>query len=42
MDSTDEMVHNIRLQYFDTVPVANSMCITKNGYFFVASEFGNQ
>ena len=32
----------IRLKYFDTVPVAVSMCVLKSGFLFVAAEFGNQ
>lgn len=38
----DDMVTEIRLKYFDTVPVACSMCVLKTGFLFVASEFGNQ
>ncbi|XP_046843553.1 splicing factor 3B subunit 3-like [Xenia sp. Carnegie-2017] len=41
---TDEemvMVTEIRLKYFDTTPVASSMCVLKTGFLFVASEFGN-
>ncbi len=29
------------VQYFDTIPPANGICILKNGYLFAASEFGN-
>jgi hypothetical protein len=42
---TDEemvMVTEIRLKYFDTTPIASSMCVLKTGFLFVASEFGNQ
>lgn len=35
-------VTEIRLKYFDTVPVSTSMCVLKTGFLFVASEFGNQ
>ena len=35
-------VTEMRLKYFDTVPVASSMCVLKTGFLFVASEFGNQ
>lgn len=35
------MVTEIKLKYFDTVPVATSMCVLKTGFLFVASEFGN-
>lgn len=32
----------VAFKYFDTVPVATSMCVLKTGFLFVASEFGNQ
>ena len=35
-------VTEIKIKYFDTVPVANSLCILKTGFLFVAAEFGNQ
>ena len=35
-------VTEIRIKYFDTVPVAASMCVLKTGFLFSASEFGNQ
>lgn len=35
-------VTEIRLKYFDTIPVATAMCVLKTGFLFVASEFGNQ
>jgi splicing factor 3B subunit 3 len=34
-------VTNLKLQYFDTVPVASSMTIFKAGFLYIASEFGN-
>jgi splicing factor 3B subunit 3 len=34
-------VKRIKIKYFDTIPVANSLCILKSGFLFVASEFGN-
>jgi splicing factor 3B subunit 3 len=34
-------VHTISIAYFDTIPVANSICVLKSGYLFSASEFGN-
>ena len=39
---TGEKVHSLNLQYFDSIPVANSLCVLKSGYLFCASEFGNQ
>ena len=35
-------VTEIRMKYFDTVPVAAAMCVLKTGFLFTASEFGNQ
>lgn len=29
------------MKYFDTLPIANSLCVLKTGFLFVASEFGN-
>ena len=37
----DGSVRDVRLQYFDTLPVCSSLCITKKGLLFAASEFGN-
>ena len=34
-------VRRLKTKYFDTVPVASSLCILKSGFLFVASEFGN-
>ncbi|KAJ7644170.1 CPSF A subunit region-domain-containing protein [Roridomyces roridus] len=42
LDLFDEQVHSMSIKYFDTVPVARSLCILKSGFLFVASEFGNQ
>ncbi|KAK9701922.1 Mono-functional DNA-alkylating methyl methanesulfonate N-term [Popillia japonica] len=41
LETDDDMVTEIKLKYFDTVPVATSMCVMKTGFLFVASEFGN-
>ena len=38
--STGE-VKRLKIKYFDTVPVASSLCILKSGFLFVASETGN-
>ena len=35
------VVRELTCRYFDTVPVANSLCVLKSGYLFVAAEFGN-
>ncbi|KAF7428013.1 pre-mRNA-splicing factor rse1 [Pleurotus ostreatus] len=42
IDHEDEEVKAVKIKYFDTVPVASSLCILKSGFLFVASEFGNQ
>ncbi|MCJ1366241.1 pre-mRNA-splicing factor rse1 [Acarospora aff. strigata] len=34
-------VKRLRIKYFDTVPIASSLCILKSGFLFVASETGN-
>ncbi|KAF5707948.1 pre-mRNA-splicing factor rse-1 [Fusarium mundagurra] len=34
-------VRRIKIKYFDTVPVASSLCILKSGFLFVATESGN-
>jgi splicing factor 3B subunit 3 len=34
-------VRRLKVKYFDTVPVATSLCILKSGFLFVTSEFGN-
>jgi splicing factor 3B subunit 3 len=31
----------MKIKYFDTVPVASSLCILKSGFLYVASQFGN-
>jgi splicing factor 3B subunit 3 len=34
-------VGRLKIKYFDTVPVATSLCILKSGFLFVAAESGN-
>uniref|UniRef100_A0A667XXX1 Splicing factor 3B subunit 3 n=1 Tax=Myripristis murdjan TaxID=586833 RepID=A0A667XXX1_9TELE len=41
LETDEEMVTEIRMKYFDTIPVATAMCVLKTGFLFVASEFGN-
>lgn len=41
LETDGDMVTEIKLKYFDTVPVAAAMCVLKTGFLFVASEFGN-
>lgn len=42
-DSEGNMKHvkRLKIKYFDTIPVATSLCILKSGFLFAASEFGN-
>ncbi|EIW73243.1 hypothetical protein TREMEDRAFT_37240 [Tremella mesenterica DSM 1558] len=42
IDHQGEDVVAVKIKYFDTVPVSNSLCILKSGYLFAASEFGDQ
>ncbi|KAL3669331.1 hypothetical protein V7S43_005707 [Phytophthora oleae] len=41
LDYSGNAVEEIKIQFFDTVPVASAMCITKTGLLFCASEFSN-
>ncbi|KAE9403897.1 hypothetical protein BT96DRAFT_964384 [Gymnopus androsaceus JB14] len=41
IEHEDEDVKSLKIKYFDTVPVASSLCILKSGFLFVASEFSN-
>ncbi|CAG9472423.1 unnamed protein product [Plasmodium vivax] len=41
MEHEDGVVKEITCKYFDTVPVANAICVMKSGSLFVAAEFGN-
>ncbi|KAJ3149884.1 Splicing factor 3B subunit 3 [Geranomyces michiganensis] len=34
-------VENMKIKYFDTIPVSVNLCLLKSGFLFVASEFGN-
>jgi len=36
-----DVVKRLKIKYFDTIPVASSLCILKSGFLFAASEFGN-
>lgn len=42
LETDDDVVSEIKLKYFDTVPPAIAMCVLKTGFLFVACEFGNQ
>jgi len=41
LETDGDMVTEIKLKYFDTVPVSTTMNVLKTGFLFVASEFGN-
>ncbi|KAJ0408897.1 hypothetical protein ATCC90586_005934 [Pythium insidiosum] len=41
MDYAGNTVNEIKVQYFDTIPVTTSLCITKTGLLFAASEMAN-
>ncbi|KAJ6476021.1 CPSF A subunit region-domain-containing protein [Mycena vitilis] len=41
IEHEEEEVRSLKIKYFDTVPVASSLCILKSGFLFVAAEFGN-
>ena len=40
IEHRDEQIISLRIKYFDTVPVATSLCILRAGFLFVASESG--
>lgn len=40
-EGDDVSVSDIQVKYFDTVPVATSLCVLKTGFLFVSSEFSN-
>jgi splicing factor 3B subunit 3 len=42
IDRKEEDVEALKIKYFDTIPVANSLCILKSGFLFAASDFSNQ
>ncbi|KAJ6717805.1 SPLICING FACTOR 3B SUBUNIT 3 [Salix purpurea] len=41
LDHETDKVKELKIKYFDTIPVTSSMYVLKSGYFFAASEFGN-
>lgn len=38
----EDEVRGLLLKYFDTLPIASSLCLLKNGLLFAAAEFGDQ
>ncbi|XP_071784938.1 splicing factor 3B subunit 3-like [Asterias amurensis] len=41
LETDEDMVTEVRMKYFDTVPIATSMNVLKTGFLFLAAEFGN-
>uniref|UniRef100_A0A2P2HZU1 Splicing factor 3B subunit 3 n=1 Tax=Hirondellea gigas TaxID=1518452 RepID=A0A2P2HZU1_9CRUS len=41
LETDEDVVTEIKLKYFDTVPPAVALCVLKTGFLFVAAEFGN-
>ncbi|XP_072952743.1 spliceosome-associated protein 130 A [Typha angustifolia] len=41
LDHEGDRVSELKIKYFDTMPVTSAMCVLKAGYLFAASEFGN-
>ncbi|KAL8162187.1 hypothetical protein V2J09_013676 [Rumex salicifolius] len=41
LEHDNDRVTELRIKYFDTIPVTSSMCVLKSGFLFAASEFGN-
>lgn len=37
----EELVSEVKVKYFDTLPTCISICVLKTGFLFAASEFGN-
>lgn len=36
-----ELVSELKIKYFDTIPPCVSICVLKTGFLFAGSEFGN-
>lgn len=41
LDHDNDRVKELKIKYFDTIPVSSSLCVLKSGFLFAASEFGN-
>lgn len=37
----NDLVTELKIRYFDTIPVTSAMCVLKSGFLFAGSEFGN-
>mmetsp|Transcript_5908 Transcript_5908/g.9597 ORF Transcript_5908/g.9597 Transcript_5908/m.9597 type:complete len:1230 (-) Transcript_5908:259-3948(-) len=40
-DKETDVVNEVKVKYFDTIPTSNSICVMKHGFLFAAAEFGN-
>ncbi|MCO5600362.1 hypothetical protein L7F22_054473 [Adiantum nelumboides] len=41
LEYKDDKVSELKIKYFDTIPVSCGLCVLKSGFLFAASEFGN-
>ncbi|KAK1361155.1 hypothetical protein POM88_045629 [Heracleum sosnowskyi] len=41
LDHDNACVSELKVKYFNTIPVTSSLCVLKLGFLFAASEFGN-
>ncbi|GFY83635.1 cleavage and polyadenylation specificity factor (CPSF) A subunit protein [Actinidia rufa] len=41
LDHDNDRVKELKIKYFDTIPVTSALCVLKSGFLFAASEFGN-
>ncbi|PRQ45551.1 putative transcription factor WD40-like family [Rosa chinensis] len=41
LEHNNDLVSELKIKYFDTIPVTTSICVLKSGFLFAASEFGN-
>ncbi|KAK7270094.1 hypothetical protein RIF29_22995 [Crotalaria pallida] len=41
LEHKNDRVSELKIKYFDTIPVTTSMCVLKSGFLFAASEYGN-
>ena len=41
MDCTEQLVHNISVQFFDTIPPGSSINILQTGFLFLGAESSN-
>ena len=40
-NESNSEVTEVKIKYFDTIPVTSAFCILRSGFLFAASEFGN-